>query len=170
MNDDNLPDCDAVYIGGGYPELYAKELSENKSMLTDIYNFHKDSRPIFAECGGLMYLTRTINDKSQVGIYPYNSRLTERVEALKYTICEVQYDNIISKKGEIFHGHEFHYSQVNVDRLENKMAFKVNRGKGSFANQDGFIEKNTLASFIHTHVAAMPDFASNFTISARELI
>ena len=168
LNDEELPDCDGLYIGGGYPELYAKELSENNGMLKSIKKFHDESRPIFAECGGLMYLTQSINNCPQVGIYPYKSHLTDKVEALKYTICEVKEDNIISKKGEVFHGHAFHYAKVVVDNLKNKFAFDVKRGKGSFKNQDGFIEKNTLASFIHTHVAAMPDFASNFTKSVSE--
>jgi cobyrinic acid a,c-diamide synthase len=91
------------------------------------------------------------------------------VHALKYTIAEVQEDNIISKKGEIFHGHEFHYSKVIVDELKHPLAFKVTRGKGSYNNMDGFMEKNTLASYVHTHVAAMPDFGGNLTISAKEL-
>ena len=169
LNDENLPDVDGIYIGGGYPELFSKQLSENKSMLKDIKDFHLAKRPIFAECGGLMYLMNSIHDDKVVNIYPYKAVLTDRVQALKYTIAEVQQDNIISKKGEIFHGHEFHYSKVIVDDLKNKLAFKITRGKGSFENQDGFIENNTLASYVHTHVAAMPNFAGNLTISAKEL-
>ena len=69
----------------------------------------------------------------------------------------------------MFHGHEFHYSKVIVDSLENKMAFKVTRGKGSYNNHDGFMQKNTLASYVHTHVAAMPDFGGNLAISSLEL-
>ena len=169
LKDERLPDCDGIYIGGGYPELFSKELSENTDMLKDIRKFHTESRPIFAECGGLMYLMNTINDDRAVNIYPYKSVLTDRVQALKYTIAEVQEDNIISKKGDVFHGHEFHYSKVIVDDLKNRMAFKVTRGKGSWNNMDGFMEKNTLASYVHTHVAAMPDFGGNLAISAREL-
>ena len=168
INDENLPDVDGIYIGGGYPELFSKELSANSQMLKDIKHFHNESRPIFAECGGLMYLTKSINNYPQVNIFPYTSNLTSKVEALKYTICEVAEDNIISKKGDTFHGHEFHYSKVNIDTLKNKMAFKITRGKGSYNNMDGFIEKNTLASYVHTHVAAMPDFAANLTITAGE--
>ena len=169
LNDEDLPDCEAIYIGGGYPELFSKELSQNKGMLKQIKDFHLENRPIFAECGGLMYLMNSIHDNPQVAIYPYKSILTDRVQALKYTIAEVTQDNIISKKGETFHGHEFHYSKVIVNDLKNQMAFKITRGKGSYENKDGFIEKNTLASYVHTHVAAMPDFAANFTTSAKEL-
>ena len=169
LNDENLPDCDALYIGGGYPELFSKELSSNTQMLKDIKKFHEESKPIFAECGGLMYLMNSIHDDKVVDVYPYKAVLTDKVQALKYTVAEVLKDNIISKKGDIFHGHEFHYSKVIVNDLKNDLAFKITRGKGSYNNMDGFMEKNTLASYVHTHVAAMPDFAGNFTTSAYEL-
>ena len=169
LNDEDLPDADGLYIGGGYPELFSKELSQNKTMLDQIKQFHLENRPIFAECGGLMYLMDSIHDDKQVGVYPYKAVLTDRVQALKYTIAEVTQDNIISKKGETFNGHEFHYSKVIVNELKNPLAFKITRGKGSYNLMDGFIERNTLASYVHTHVAAMPNFAANFTTSAKEL-
>ena len=171
LNDEGLPDVDGLYIGGGYPELFSKELSANEKMLQEINTFHMEDRPIFAECGGLMYLMNSIHEDKVVNVYPYKAILTDRVQALKYTIAEVTEDNIISKKGEKFHGHEFHYSKVLVDssNLKNKLAFNILRGKGSYNNQDGFIERNTLASYVHTHVAAMPDFGGNLAISAKEL-
>lgn len=169
LNDEHLPDADGIYIGGGYPELFSRHLNENKTMLNDIKSFHLEDRPIFAECGGLMYLMNSIHDDAQVGVYPYKAVLTDRVQALKYTVAEVLEDNIISKKGEVFHGHEFHYSKVIVDKLKHPLAFKITRGKGSYDFRDGFMERNTLASYVHTHVAAMPDFAGNLTISAKEL-
>ncbi len=169
LNDEHLPDADGIYIGGGYPELFSRQLSENKTMLNDIKSFHLEDRPIFAECGGLMYLMNSIHDDAQVGVYPYKAVLTDRVQALKYTVAEVLEDNIISKKGDVFHGHEFHYSKVIVDKLKHPLAFKITRGKGSYDFRDGFMERNTLASYVHTHVAAMPDFAGNLTISAKEL-
>ena len=168
LNDEQLPDIDGLYIGGGYPELFSKELSNNINMLKDIKNFHLDERPIFAECGGLMYLMKSIHEDAQVNVYPYKAVLTDRVQALKYTIAEVQQDNIISKKGEVFHGHEFHYSKVIVDKPKHDFAFKITRGKGSYNLQDGFMEKNTLASYVHTHVAAMPNFGGNLCLSSLE--
>lgn len=168
LKDEKLPDIDGLYIGGGYPELFSKELSDNESMLKDIRAFHLDDRPIFAECGGLMYLMESIHEDKVVNVYPYKSILTDRVQALKYTIAEVQHDNIISKKGEVFHGHEFHYSKVIVDKPQHDFAFKITRGKGSYDFQDGFMERNTLASYVHTHVAAMPNFGGNLCLSALE--
>ena len=171
LNDEELPDVDGLYIGGGYPELFSKQLSANEKMLKDIKTFHQEDRPIFAECGGLMYLMNSIHEDKVVNIYPYKAILTDRVQALKYTIAEVKEDNIISKKGEKFHGHEFHYSKVLVDaaNIKHKLAFDILRGKGSYNNQDGFIEGNTLASYVHTHVAAMPNFGGNLAISSYEL-
>ena len=171
LSDEGLPDVDGLYIGGGYPELFSKELSANENMLKEIKTFHLEDRPIFAECGGLMYLMNSIHDDRAVDVYPYKAVLTDRVQALKYTIAEVTEDNIISKKGEKFHGHEFHYSKVLVDdtNIRHKLAFNILRGKGSYNSRDGFMERNTLASYVHTHVAAMPDFGGNLAISAREL-
>lgn len=171
LNDEELPDVDGLYIGGGYPELFSKELSANENMLSQIRTFHLEDRPIFAECGGLMYLMNSIHDDKMVDIYPYKSILTDRVQALKYTIAEVTQDNIISKKGEKFNGHEFHYSKVLVDKnnIKHDLAFNILRGKGSYNLQDGFMERNTLASYVHTHVAAMPNFGGNLAISSLEL-
>ena len=171
LKDEHLPDVDGIYIGGGYPELFSKELSKNESIIKDIKQFHNDNKPIFAECGGLMYLMNSIHNDKMVGIYPYKSILTDRVQALKYTITEVQQDNIISKKGEIINGHDFHYSKVLVDdnNIKNKLAFKILRGKGSYNLQDGFMDGNTLASYVHTHVAAMPNFGGNFTIATKAI-
>lgn len=171
LNDEHLPDVDGLYIGGGYPELFSNNLKANESMLKDIKQMHDEKRAIFAECGGLMYLMNSINGDKMAGLYPYDAVLTDRVQALKYTITEVQKDNIISKKGDIINGHEFHYSKVLVDdsNIANNMAFKIKRGKGSYNFQDGFMENNTLASYVHTHVAAMPNFGGNLAISAREL-
>ena len=89
-----------------------------------------ENRPIFAECGGLMYLMNSIHEDKQVGVYPYNSILTDKVQALKYTIAEVKKDNIISKKGEKFNGHEFHYSKVLVDNsnIKHDLAFNILSG------------------------------------------
>jgi len=171
LKDEGLPDVDGLYIGGGYPELFSKQLSENENMLKQIKQFHLENRPIFAECGGLMYLMNSIHDDKMVNVYPYKSVLTDRVQALKYTIAEVTQDNIISKKGEKFNGHEFHYSKVLVDdnNIKHNLAFSILRGKGSYNLQDGFMERNTLASYVHTHVAAMPDFGGNLAISSLEL-
>jgi cobyrinic acid a,c-diamide synthase len=166
LHDDNLPDVDGVYIGGGYPEIFAKNLENNESMRSSIYKFHKEGYPIYAECGGLMYLSKSINGNDMCNIFNYPSTMTKKVQALSYVISEAQKDNIILKKGEKFRGHEFHYSKVNIGSAKPKFAFKILRGKGIFGSEDGLMEKNTVASYVHTHVAACPQFGLNFTKNA----
>ena len=160
---------DALYIGGGYPEVFKKELSSNKSMLKSIKNFSENNNPIYAECGGLMYLTKSIDSLPMVNVFPYESELTKKVQGLSYTIAEVQQDNPILKKGTEYHGHEFHYSKVDYTGSNNDdFAFKMKRGVGITGQYDGLMKNNTLASYIHTHTACFPNFAYNFTQSILE--
>ncbi|MGF7117354.1 Ni-sirohydrochlorin a,c-diamide synthase [Methanobacterium oryzae] len=166
LHDEEIPDVDGIYFGGGYPEIFAKELESNKSMRKSVFKFYEDANPIYAECGGLMYLTKSINGKEMCGIFNYESQMTKKVQGLSYIIAETSKDNIITKKGDIFRGHEFHYSKVLLNGQKPEFAFKILRGKGIEGSMDGLIKKNTVASYIHTHVAACPQFASNFTQSA----
>ena len=154
LNDDEVPDVDAVYIGGGYPEIFGKELAANYSMRTSLKKFHKDNRPIYAECGGLMYLTRSINHHEMCDVFPYPSHMTKKPQALSYVIARAAHDNIIIPEGEIFHGHEFHYSQLELGNSKPKFAFNIMRGRGVIDSMDGLMSKNTLASYVPTHVAA----------------
>ncbi len=165
LHDEEVPDVDGIYFGGGYPEIFAKELEQNKSMRKSVLKFHDDGNPIYAECGGLMYLTNSINGKKMCNIFNYDSVMTKKVQGLSYVISEAKKDNIITKKGDIFRGHEFHYSKVLVNGRP-EYAFNILRGKGIDGSLDGLMSKNTVASYIHTHVAACPQFASNFTQNA----
>ncbi len=166
LHDEELPDVDGIYIGGGYPEIFANELESNQSMRKSILKFHNEGNPIYAECGGLMYLSKSINCRDMCNIFNYPSTMTKNVQALSYVISEAQRDNIILKKGESFRGHEFHYSKVDIGNAKPKFAFKILRGKGIFGSQDGLMENNTVASYVHTHVAACPQFGLNFTTNA----
>ena len=166
LHDEELPDVDGIYIGGGYPEIFANELESNKSMRNSILKFHNEGNPIYAECGGLMYLSKSINNRDMCNIFNYPSKMTKNVQALSYVISEAQRDNIILKKGETFRGHEFHYSKVEIGNAKPKFAFKIFRGKGIFGSQDGLMENNTVASYVHTHIAACPQFGLNFTTNA----
>lgn len=166
IHDEVMPDADALYIGGGYPEIFKKELSSNKTMLKSIKDFSDNNNPIYAECGGLMYLTRSIDSLDMVNVFPYESMLTKKVQGLSYTIAEVIQDNPILKKGEVYHGHEFHYSKVEyTGSNKNDFAFEMKRGVGITGKYDGLLKNNTVASYIHTHTACLPDFAYNFTQS-----
>ena len=169
IHDEQLPSVDALYIGGGYPEIFKKELSKNTTMLESIKEFSQDNHPIYAECGGLMYLCKTIDSLPMVDVFPYHSMLTKRVQGLSYTIAHVQRDNPILKKNTTYHGHEFHYSKVEyTGSNSNDFAFSMRRGVGITGKYDGLLKNNTLASYIHTHTACLPDFGYNFTQSAYE--
>ncbi|MDY2745421.1 MAG: Ni-sirohydrochlorin a,c-diamide synthase [Methanosphaera sp.] len=167
IHDETMPDVDALYIGGGYPEIFKKELSQNKKMLNSIKQFSDDNHPIYAECGGLMYLCKSIDNLPTVGVYPYKSMLTKKVQGLSYTIAHVEQDTPILKKGTEYHGHEFHYSKVEYKGSnKNDFAFKMKRGVGITGEYDGLLKNNTVASYIHTHTACLPEFAYNFTQTA----
>ena len=169
IHDEQLPSVDALYICGGYPEIFKKELSKNTTMLESIKEFSQDNHPIYAECGGLMYLCKTIDSLPMVDVFPYHSMLTKRVQGLSYTIAHVQRDNPILKKNTTYHGHEFHYSKVEyTGSNSNDFAFSMRRGVGITGKYDGLLKNNTLASYIHTHTACLPDFGYNFTQSAYE--
>lgn len=169
LNHEEIPDVDGLYIGGGYPEIFADELESNHSMRNSILKFHNEGRPIYAECGGLMYLSRSINNHKMCNVFRYDSFMTKKPQALSYVISKASKKNIIADKDDIIKGHEFHYSKIDLKGAKPDFAFEILRGRGIINNQDGLLSKNTLASYIHTHTSAYPSFASNFTISAGEL-
>lgn len=169
IHDDELPDVDALYLGGGYPEIFKKELSENTSMLKSVKQFSEDNHPIYAECGGLMYLTHSIDKMPMVDVFKYDSTLTKHVQGLSYTIAEVKKENPILPVNTQYHGHEFHYSKVHyTGNNKDDFAFKMKRGVGITGEYDGLLKNNTVASYIHTHTASVPEFAYNFTQKALE--
>jgi cobyrinic acid a,c-diamide synthase len=169
LNQEEIPDVDGIYIGGGYPEIFAEGLEANQSMRNSIKKYQQEGRPIYAECGGLMYLSRSINNYKMCDVLGYDSSMTKKPQALSYVISRSKCNNIIAKKGDIIKGHEFHYSQIDLNQNNPQFAFEILRGRGIQNSQDGLMSKNTIASYIHTHTAAYPLFAPNFTISASEL-
>lgn len=114
-----------------------------------------------------MYLTRSIDDMPMVDVFNYKSTLTKKVQGLSYTIADVIQDNPILKKGQSYHGHEFHYSKVEyTGNNKNDFALEMKRGVGITGKYDGLLKNNTLASYVHTHTASMDEFAYNFTQNA----
>lgn len=166
--DEEIPDVDALYIGGGYPEVFKKELSDNESMLKSINKFHMEDRPIYGECGGLIYLSNSIDGMDMVGAIPYSSEMTPRVQGLNYVVAQSNQDNLISDKGDVFRAHEFHYTKLNIDSTKD-LVFDVLRGRGVLNNMDGVSVRNTLANYIHIHACSHPNFAYNFTRNISEL-
>ncbi len=120
LRDGKLPeDIDGLYLGGGYPELYAKELSENKSMLESIKEAVNAELPTIAECGGFMYLQKSIKDKQgnefdMVNLIDSTSMLTNKLSRFGYTTLTSLGDNLLLSKDEKINAHEFHYSDSDL--------------------------------------------------------
>ncbi len=173
LADSAVPDAvDAVYVGGGYPELHADALSRNSSMLASIRAWADAGKPLYAECGGLMYLSRGIHDPdgkffAMADLFPFETRMLKKPR-LGYREILLNEDCILGIRGEKYRGHEFHYSEIK-DRSQNTedrkqtgiYSVKDNHGR-SIQQAEGFRYKNTLASYIHVHFGGSSHMAQQF--------
>lgn len=170
VKDRCLPDVDALYIGGGFPEVFAEELEKNEGLRMSIRDFCEEGGPVYAECGGLMYLGREIivdgRRYEMVGFIPIETRMGKGLKALGYTIAETLKDNTISKRGDVLVGHEFHHSDIEVLEKVN-YAFAMQRGKGIAGQNDGILKGNTLAAYSHLHVLSHPRMIKHFLENAK---
>ncbi|AKB26795.1 Cobyrinic acid A,C-diamide synthase [Methanosarcina siciliae C2J] len=150
-----LPDVNGIYFGGGYPELYA-EVLENSESTRKLKGLAADGLPIYAECGGLLYLCGAyeVDDRTYklADVVPANTRMTNRLKALGYTEAHPLDKNFSSRN---IRGHEFHYSITECDR-DARFAYEMIRGKGIQDGFDGLLEHNTLAGYMHSHPASFP--------------
>ncbi|NCF21804.1 MAG: cobyrinic acid a,c-diamide synthase, partial [Nitrosopumilaceae archaeon] len=164
INDKKLPDCDGLYIGGGFPEILGNALEKNHSMRKKIKQFSESNYPIYAECGGLMYLTRSIDygkkSNKMVGIFDAETKMSKKMK-LNYTKGKMVNSNILSNKKHIFQGHEFHYSELESVSSDSKFSYALKIGEGIKNHLDGMVEYNTLASYGHLYIDGS-DYAKNF--------
>jgi cobyrinic acid a,c-diamide synthase len=172
IHDSALPEIDGLYIGGGYPELYAKELSENGSMIESIRRAHEEDVPIFGECGGLMYLCEEIEydgeSRPAVGLVPAKTRMGGR-RIVSYTEGEFLRDCSMGPRGASFLGHEFHHSELVLDDdAKVEYAIRLRRGTGIEKGMDGIVDGNLVASYNHFHAASYREFPGHFIKAARE--
>ncbi|RZN15391.1 MAG: hydrogenobyrinic acid a,c-diamide synthase (glutamine-hydrolyzing) [Methanosarcinales archaeon] len=155
---EELPDVDGLYLGGGYPELYAEALA-GSGVREQIKKAACDGMPIYGECGALLYLGKTLevnhNTYSMCGVFDVRSRMTGRLQALGYTNAHTINDNILTKKGATLLGHEFHYSTTSCEH-DQRFAYEMKRGKGVSNGFDGLIYERTLTSYTHTHPLNTP--------------
>ncbi|MCY4491573.1 MAG: cobyrinate a,c-diamide synthase [Thaumarchaeota archaeon] len=152
--DDNLSHSDGIYIGGGFPEVLASGLERNRSMRYMIRQFSEDGMPIYAECGGLMYLTKSIRHDSKTyamaGIFDAETVMTKKMK-LNYTRGKILSKNVISEQMRPFYGHEFHYSRLQSISPDSKFAYRLDVGDGIRDGMDGLMAHNTLASYGHLY-------------------
>ncbi len=160
LADRNLPDVDGVYLGGGYPELHAAALAANHSLKADLVTFAQQRHPIYAECGGLMYLAQTIvtlqgPSHPMVGLLPGHAVLSDRLEALGYVEVETQQPSILGPAGLRFRGHQFRYSRLeNTDGADR--VYTVRRRRGGEVTPEGYRAGSVLGSYVHAHWASNP--------------
>lgn len=170
--DPYLPsDLDALYIGGGFPEVFAAELENNVGLRYSIRKAVESGLPVYAECGGLMYLGRTINSAGKsytmVGALPFDVSMEAKPQAHGYTSLETLPGNSWFDSDMIIKGHEFHNSKIiNLDPKV-KFAYKVLRGHGINGANDGIIYKGVLASYNHLHALGNSEWAERLIYLAK---
>jgi cobyrinic acid a,c-diamide synthase len=170
LQDTNLSqDISGLYIGGGFPELYAAALADNKPIKQAIKLAARRGMPVYAECGGLMYLGKSIgdlegNEYTMVGAIPVSSRIDSPHLSLGYRTVEALGNGPILRRGETVRGHEFHWS-VLKSSADNVNAYHILEKKDQ---REGFHKKNLLASYIHLHLASLPHMAASFVENCRQ--
>lgn len=164
VKDKKLPQCDGIYIGGGFPEILGEALEKNQTMKKKIKQLSEENFPIYAECGGLMYLTKSIDYgkkiSKMVGIFDAETKMTKKMK-LNYTQGNIISKNIISEKKHALQGHEFHYSKLESVSSDSKFAYELKIGEGIHNHFDGLIQNNTLASYGHLYFDSS-DYAKIF--------
>jgi cobyrinic acid a,c-diamide synthase len=169
---DPLPEVDGLYIGGGFPEFFLKELEENRGLRMDIVEAVEDGLPVYAECAGLMYLSQKIRWQGRsyemVGAIPAEVQISEKPEGHGYVMAEVMDENPFFPIGLTIRGHEFHHSKVSIKKGV-KFAYQIRRGYGIDGQRDGVLYKNILAAYTHLHALGTPSWAEAFvSLAAKE--
>jgi cobyrinic acid a,c-diamide synthase len=165
LDEKNIPEIDALYIGGGFPETHAIALSENTAFRKSLKSAVEGGLPVYAECGGLMYLGRSIvldgKTYPMTGVFPVKFCLEKKPQAHGYTIVKVHRSNPFYQKGTELKGHEFHYSRpVKIQKKEGmSFCFTMKRGEGIMDKLDGIQYRNVLATYTHIHALGSPEWA-----------
>ncbi|BCS88697.1 cobyrinate a,c-diamide synthase [Pseudodesulfovibrio sediminis] len=175
INDHRLPEhLDGLYLGGGYPELYAFELGQNNKLRREIKEFCESGRPVYAECGGFMYLMNDIvtgrGRYAMAGVYPVRAEMSERFRALGYREITTQADTILGAAGIMVRGHEFHYSAIQDEPGVQSLlsVYAMTGRKGVIDAPEGFQIENTLGSYVHLHFGSHPEVARAFVRGCKE--
>lgn len=165
LNDKKLPEADGYYFGGGYPELFVDKLSANKSILKDIFSKYQNFAPIYAECGGLMYLSDAlyVGDKTypMVGIFSGYSYMTKSLRRFGYCEMRLKKDCLIGKYDDQIRGHEFHHSDFSSNLEPIGAIQKTRDGEVVKTWTGGYSSKNCFASYLHTHFYQHPSILTN---------
>jgi cobyrinic acid a,c-diamide synthase len=173
LTDRVLPEVDALYIGGGFPETHAIALSGNAGFRNSLLQAIERGLPVYAECGGLMYLGKSLiledREYPMAGVFPLSFKLYERPQAHGYTEVKVTRANPFFKRGTVLRGHEFHYSRGHGPLPASgplTLAFRMMRGQGIADGRDGLCYGNVLATYTHLHALGAPEWAEGMLRAA----
>lgn len=164
IEEGRVPDIDALYIGGGFPETNALRLSGNRGFVSSLKDTIEEGLPVYAECGGLMYLGEELEyDEKRypmAGVLPIGFKMEKTPVAHGYTIATVTGENPYFRVGTELRGHEFHYSRVMGLGNGLRAVFRMKRGSGITDGLDGIVYKNVLATYTHLHALGSPEWVS----------
>ena len=172
MQDEGLPEIDGLYIGGGFPETAARELAANAGFRRSIKTAADQGLPIYAECGGLIYLgTSIVQDGEEfplAGVFPVRFGMSRRPQAHGYSTFRVEKENAFYRVGEEVKGHEFRYSKIlEWGGADDQLVLKMQRGTGFVNGRDGLVYNNVLALYTHVHAEGTPEWAGKFVHRCR---
>ncbi|WP_436856397.1 cobyrinate a,c-diamide synthase [Citrobacter tructae] len=175
LHDRTLPECQMVWLGGGYPELHAAVLAANTSMLESLRDAHRRGVAIYAECGGLMYLSTLLEDPEgevhrMANIIPGRSKMGKRLTRFGYCEAQANQPTLLAAKGEVLRGHEFHYSDFSPETPAVLDCCKVRDGHVMRTWSGGWQVGNTFASYLHVHFAQRPMMLTHWLNAAREAL
>ncbi len=172
LADAALPEVDALYAGGGFPEVHAARLSENRPFRESVKRAVAEGLPVYAECGGLMYLSRELRVKDvthpMVGALDLVVELTDRPCGHGYATGKVDRPNPFFAEGVKLRGHEFHYSRVTGGSERERTALCLQRGVGIAGGRDAVVAGSVWASYLHVHALGTPGWAAAVTVAARQ--
>lgn len=166
------PDLDALYIGGGFPETHAARLAANESFRASLLGAARQGLPIYAECGGLMYLGQSLEVEGvaypMAGVFPLDFAMRQRPQGHGYTQCRVQGPNPFLPPGLEFRAHEFHYSEPIIrPGAAYDFVFQAVRGKGILGGGAGLLVEKALGTYHHVHALGLPQWARGLVRAAR---
>jgi cobyrinic acid a,c-diamide synthase len=176
LQDTTLPtNLDALYLGGGYPELHAEALNANTAMLTSIRDFAATGKPVYAECGGMIYLAESLTLKDHItyalaSVLPLHVELTPRLVRFGYVSVEFTHDCLLGPAGTTVRGHSFHHSRISSGEADTMLSrsYRILYSLSGDEEHEGFglPDTNILASYIHLHFRANPTVAQHFVAAA----
>ncbi len=166
------PGTAGLYLGGGYPELFAEKLWRNRRLREQIFSSSRHGMPIYAECGGFMYLCRDIEDLEgkrfdMCGCFAYTARMARRLRSLGYREIRLHRNGILGAAGTCVRGHEFHYSDISGKDPAVLTLYEVSDRGGKYRRREGFFIDRTLGSYFHLHFASCPTAAAAFVDNCR---